>query len=109
MSVRDVVAAGPLLLAVPVALAAGVVSFASPCILPLAPGYLSYLTGLTGSHWNKPAPHRAHRPSPRPRPLPLPLTNKAPLRSVPPVTEMPVPRYSCRPLPLWPASNSSLL
>ncbi|MGA0067529.1 MAG: cytochrome c biogenesis CcdA family protein [Candidatus Nanopelagicales bacterium] len=31
------------------AFAAGIVSFASPCVLPLAPGYLSYITGLTGA------------------------------------------------------------
>ncbi|MFZ8927277.1 MAG: cytochrome c biogenesis protein CcdA, partial [Candidatus Nanopelagicales bacterium] len=31
------------------AFAAGIVSFASPCVLPLAPGYLSYVTGLTGA------------------------------------------------------------
>jgi len=49
VSVQDVVAAGPLLLAMPVAVAAGVVSFASPCMLPLVPSYLSYLAGLTGS------------------------------------------------------------
>lgn len=35
-----------LLLAVPLALIAGVVSFASPCVLPLLPGYLSYASGL---------------------------------------------------------------
>lgn len=35
-----------LLLAIPVALLAGLVSFASPCVLPLLPGYLSYATGL---------------------------------------------------------------
>jgi cytochrome c-type biogenesis protein len=40
---------GPLLLAVPVAAAAGLVSFASPCVLPLVPGYLSYVAGLSGS------------------------------------------------------------
>jgi len=39
---------GSLLLAVPIALAAGLVSFASPCVLPLVPGYLGYVTGLTG-------------------------------------------------------------
>lgn len=39
---------GSLLLAVPLATAAGVVSFASPCVLPLVPGYLGYVTGLTG-------------------------------------------------------------
>lgn len=41
--VRD----GSLLLALPVAAAAGVVSFLSPCVLPLVPGYLSYTTGLS--------------------------------------------------------------
>jgi len=40
---------GPLLLALPVALLAGAVSFASPCVLPLVPGYLSYATGLSGA------------------------------------------------------------
>ena len=39
---------GSLLLAVPVALLAGLVSFLSPCVLPLVPGYLGYVTGLTG-------------------------------------------------------------
>ncbi len=39
---------GSLLVALPVALIAGVVSFFSPCVLPLLPGYLSYATGLTG-------------------------------------------------------------
>jgi cytochrome c-type biogenesis protein len=40
---------GSLLLAVPVALIAGLVSFLSPCVLPLVPGYLSYVTGLSGA------------------------------------------------------------
>ncbi len=35
-----------LLLAIPVAVLAGIVSFASPCVLPLLPGYLSYASGL---------------------------------------------------------------
>jgi cytochrome c-type biogenesis protein len=39
---------GSLLLAVPIAVLAGVVSFLSPCVLPLVPGYLGYVTGLTG-------------------------------------------------------------
>lgn len=39
---------GPLLLAIPIAILAGLVSFASPCVLPLVPGYLGYVTGLTG-------------------------------------------------------------
>jgi cytochrome c-type biogenesis protein len=37
-----------LLVAAAIAFAAGLVSFASPCVLPLVPGYLSYMTGLSG-------------------------------------------------------------
>lgn len=40
---------GSLALAVPVALLAGLVSFFSPCVIPLLPGYLSYATGLGGA------------------------------------------------------------
>jgi len=45
----DAVTDGPLLLALPVAAVAGLVSFLSPCVLPLVPGYLSYVTGLSGA------------------------------------------------------------
>jgi cytochrome c-type biogenesis protein len=45
----DIVTGGPLGLAVVVAALAGLVSFLSPCVLPLVPGYLSYLTGLAGA------------------------------------------------------------
>jgi cytochrome c-type biogenesis protein len=44
----EAVLEGPLLLAMPVAAIAGLVSFLSPCVLPLVPGYLSYVTGLSG-------------------------------------------------------------
>src|SRR2546421_67867 len=40
---------GPLILAVPGVAAAGTITFASPCCLPLIPGYLSYLTGMSGA------------------------------------------------------------
>jgi cytochrome c-type biogenesis protein len=43
----EIVFSGQLLLAIPVAILAGVVSFASPCILPLVPGYLAYIGGFT--------------------------------------------------------------
>ena len=49
MSAVDTVTTGSLLLAAPIAFAAGVVSFLSPCVLPLVPGYLSFITGLTGA------------------------------------------------------------
>lgn len=45
----DVVTSGALAFAVPIAFLAGIVAFLSPCVLPLAPGYVSYITGLTGA------------------------------------------------------------
>lgn len=42
----ETVGSGSLLLAVPIAVLAGLVSFFSPCVLPLLPGYLSYMTGV---------------------------------------------------------------
>ena len=49
MSVVSLVSSGPLLLAIPVAAAAGAVTFLSPCCLPLVPGYLAYITGMSGA------------------------------------------------------------
>lgn len=46
MSLTGTITDGSLLLAVPLAVIAGLVSFLSPCVLPLVPGYLSYVTGL---------------------------------------------------------------
>lgn len=43
------VTSGPLPAAIGVAVLAGLVSFLSPCVLPLVPGYLSYATGLSGA------------------------------------------------------------
>jgi cytochrome c-type biogenesis protein len=45
----DIAGSGPLLLAIAVSALAGLVSFLSPCVLPLMPGYLSYVTGLAGA------------------------------------------------------------
>lgn len=45
----DQVRDSSLLIALPVAAAAGLVSFLSPCVLPLVPGYLSYVTGMSAS------------------------------------------------------------
>src|SRR3982750_4655326 len=45
----DAASRGPLLLAIGAAAIAGLVSFLSPCVLPLMPGYLSYVTGLAGA------------------------------------------------------------
>lgn len=40
---------GSLLLAIPIAVLAGLVSFASPCVVPLVPGYLGYVSGMAGA------------------------------------------------------------
>ncbi|OMQ14227.1 cytochrome C biogenesis protein ResC, partial [Modestobacter sp. VKM Ac-2676] len=75
-AVRELIADGPLLVAVLVSALAGLISFASPCVLPLVPGYLSYVTGLVGTGAaprttaSSPAPAPAP-PRPRPR-LPVP-------------------------------------
>ncbi|MFQ6398467.1 cytochrome c biogenesis CcdA family protein [Nocardia sp. KC 131] len=48
-SFQQTAATGPLLLALGACMLAGLVSFASPCVVPLVPGYLSYLAGLVGA------------------------------------------------------------
>ncbi|WNB84757.1 cytochrome c biogenesis protein CcdA [Cellulomonas sp. ATA003] len=48
-SVSGIVLSGPLVLAMLVAVAAGAVSFFSPCCLPIVPGYLSYVAGVSGA------------------------------------------------------------
>ena len=45
--VGQTVMSGSMLLAIPIAVAAGFLSFASPCVLPLVPGYLSFISGLS--------------------------------------------------------------
>lgn len=45
----DTVRDGALLVAIPIAFAAGIVSFLSPCVLPLVPVYLSYITGMSAT------------------------------------------------------------
>ncbi|WP_165396302.1 cytochrome c biogenesis protein CcdA [Streptomyces sp. F001] len=46
---NETVFSGALMLAIPIALLGGLVSFFSPCVLPLVPGYLSYVTGVGGT------------------------------------------------------------
>ena len=47
MDIGQIVFSGQLLLALPIALLAGLVSFAPPCVLPLVPGYLAYVGGMS--------------------------------------------------------------
>ena len=49
MNPTEIAVSGPLLVAVALSVAAGAVSFASPCVVPLVPGYLGYLAGLAGA------------------------------------------------------------
>ncbi|MFF1922849.1 cytochrome c biogenesis CcdA family protein [Streptomyces sp. NPDC058221] len=46
---NETVLSGALLAALPLAVLGGLVSFFSPCVLPLVPGYLSYVTGVSGA------------------------------------------------------------
>ncbi|MGW8437919.1 cytochrome c biogenesis CcdA family protein [Nocardiopsis sp. NPDC055879] len=49
MDIAQIVTSGPLLFAALLALTAGAITFASPCCLPLVPGYLSYIAGMSGT------------------------------------------------------------
>src|SRR5215831_9103006 len=64
MSITQLVTSGPLILALPVAAAAGAVTFLSPCCLPLVPGYLSFVTGMAGAAGSSPAPAVVSVPAP---------------------------------------------
>ena len=57
-SIGTTVASGPVLLAVPIAVFAGLVSFLSPCCLPLVPGYLGYVSGAVGADATADGPDR---------------------------------------------------
>lgn len=59
--IGELVFSGNLLVALPIALLAGLISFASPCILPLVPGYLGYVGGFTGDTGEDADPRRARR------------------------------------------------
>lgn len=54
----ETVVSGSLLLAIPIAALAGLVSFLSPCVVPLVPGYLSLITGLTADELTGARGHR---------------------------------------------------
>ncbi len=61
--VGPLIMSGPLILAVPVAAAAGAITFISPCCLPLVPGYLSYVTGMSGAGAGTPRARGGGAPS----------------------------------------------
>ena len=54
----ETVTSGSLAVALAIAFAAGIVAFLSPCVLPLAPGYVSYVTGLMGAELADPTGRR---------------------------------------------------
>ena len=59
--IGEIATSGNLLIALPIALLAGLVSFASPCILPLVPGYLGYVGGFAGDGSAEPTPQSVRR------------------------------------------------
>lgn len=61
MSVVETVSGGSLLVAIPLALLAGLISFASPCVLPLVPGYVGVVTGMTGAEVQDHVPLKSSR------------------------------------------------
>src|SRR5487761_1131373 len=65
--VNGLMTSGPLILAMPVAAAAGAITFLSPCSLPLIPGYLSYVTGMSGADAQQAGPGEASQPGSRGR------------------------------------------
>jgi cytochrome c-type biogenesis protein len=50
MNPGDIILNGSMLAAIPMALLAGLVSFLSPCVLPLVPGYLGFVSGMSGGN-----------------------------------------------------------
>ena len=88
MSIADsfveAVTDGSLLVAAPVAAAAGLVSFLSPCVLPLVPGYLSFVTGLSGEELGggRPATAPTRADPSRPGPTGDLLTEAPPVTTV---------------------------
>ena len=64
MTFADVAATGPLVAGAAVAALAGLISFFAPCMLPLVPGYLSYITGLTGTDLAATGPDPVAGPAP---------------------------------------------
>jgi len=81
VSIGSLVSTGPLILAMPVAAAAGAVTFLSPCCLPLVPGYLSYVTGMSGAGAQQPGAKRAGA---RPAEVREPEEAKVPPGAAPP-------------------------
>ena len=51
MNPGEIILNGSLLAAMPLALLAGLISFLSPCVLPLVPGYLGFVSGAAGFSW----------------------------------------------------------
>jgi cytochrome c-type biogenesis protein len=94
LGVGEVVSSGSLVIAIPLAVLAGLVSFASPCVLPLVPGYLSYVTGLTGAELEEARAARAVVPSGAPVGTGAPVATAA--TAAPGATSAAVPRSAVK-------------
>lgn len=61
MNTQELIGSGALWLAIPVAMLAGLVSFLSPCVLPLVPGYLGFIGGAVAPRSSKGSSTQAGR------------------------------------------------
>jgi cytochrome c-type biogenesis protein len=59
-NVGEIVYSGDLVLALPIAFLAGFLAFLSPCVIPLVPGYIAYVSGFALSAEPTPADRRRH-------------------------------------------------
>ncbi|WP_016699795.1 cytochrome c biogenesis CcdA family protein [Actinoalloteichus spitiensis] len=105
MDPTEFVISGPLLLAMGLSALAGLVSFASPCVIPLVPGYLAYLAGLVGASAPDEAPTRAAQPVPAGAASPMPKSPASPPEAVgKPAETRPEPRAG-----RWRVAGAALL
>ncbi len=106
--IGHLVLSGPLILAVPVALAAGVVTFISPCCLPLVPGYLAYVTGMSGAEAQRSGVTADDGAQPRPGTAARPVAVSAAAAGTPALATAAAPPVTSAAAPAAPARGRTV-